>query len=114
MLRTTSGSNFELASAPSRDRCSAAIPKTGDEVGEAVEINVGGVGGAVVDAETVIHGGGESAGVARGLHVHFGISDQDGFGGGGAEFAKNRLRAERIGLFRFKTVPSVNGANIFC
>src|SRR5258708_35970533 len=98
MLRTTSGSNFELASAPSRVRRSAAIPKKGNEVGEAVEINIRGVGGAVVNAEAVIYGSGESAGVSRGLHVHFGIADQYRLGGGGAEFAKNRLRTEGNGV----------------
>src|SRR4029077_10674213 len=72
-----------------------------DEIGEAVQIDVGGVGGTVVGAEAVIYGGGEGAGVARGLHVDFGIADQNGFGGAGAEFAKNRLRAERVGFFRF-------------
>src|SRR5258708_3312188 len=58
-------------------------------------------------------GGGESAGVAGGLHVNFGIADQNGFGGGGAEFAKNRARAEGMGLFCFKTVAAVDGAEIF-
>jgi len=71
------------------------------------------VGGAVVGAETVIYAGGESPGVARGLHIHFGIADQHSFSRGGAEFAKNRLRAERIGLLRFKAVAAVDGAKIF-
>src|SRR5258708_26506649 len=77
-----------------------------DEMREAVEINVRRMGGAVVGAEAIIYGGGESAGVAGGLHVNFGIADQEGLGRGGAEFAKNRLRAKGIGLFCFKAVRS--------
>src|SRR2546426_11975856 len=98
MLPRTAGKpsqdDFESASAPSRDRRSAANPKKGNEVGELVKINIGGVGGTVVRAETIIYGGGEGAGVARCLHVHFGIADQDGFRWSGAKFAKNLLRAE--------------------
>ena len=69
--------------------------------------------GAVVRAEAVIHRGRKSACVARGLHIHFGIADQQGFGGGGAEFAKNRFRADRIWFFCFKAVAAVDGAKIF-
>ena len=89
------------------------VPKKRDEIGEAVEINIRGVRGAVVRAEAVIHRGRKSACVARGLHIHFGIADQQGFGGGGAEFAKNGFRAKRIGLFRLKTVAAIDGAKIF-
>src|SRR5713101_8360040 len=84
-----------------------------DEIREAVEINVRRMGGAVVGAEAIIYGGGESAGVAGGLHVNFGIADQEGLGRGGAEFAKNRLRAKGIGLFCFKAVAAIDGAEIF-
>ena len=80
-------------------RHSSVIFKKRDEIGETVKIDVGGVGDAVVGAETIIYGRGKRAGVARGLHVDFGIADQDGFGRGRGEFAKNRLRAEGIGLF---------------
>src|SRR5260370_4446884 len=89
------------------------MPKRGNEVGEAIEINIRGVRGAVMGAEAVIYRRGEGAGVARGLHVHFGIADQHRFGGGGAEFAKNRPRAERGGLLGFKAVAAVDGAKIF-
>src|SRR5260370_5721478 len=106
----TSQENFESELAQSRDRGSVAVLKKGNEIGEAVEINVGGVGGAVVRAEAVIYGGGESASVARGLHVDFGIADQDGFGWSGAEFTKNRLRTDRVRLFCFKTVAAVDDA----
>src|SRR5712691_11688191 len=87
----------------------AAIPEERDEIREPVEINVRGIGGAVVRAEAIIYGGGQSAGVAGGLHVNFGIADQDGFGGGGAEFAKNRPCAEGVGFFCFKAVAAIDG-----
>ncbi len=89
------------------------VPEKRDEIAEAVKVNIRGVGGAVVGAEAVIHGGGKSAGVARRLHVYFRIADQHGFGGGGAELAKDRMRAERIGLFGFKAVAAINRTKIF-
>src|SRR5947209_16455976 len=67
-----------------------------------------------MDAEAVIHGSREGSRITRGLHVHFGIADQDSFGRGGAEFTKNRLRAKRVGLLGFKAIAAVNGAKIFC
>jgi len=52
---------------------SVAIPRSGTR-SLSCQINVRGVVGAVVLAESVIHGGRKSAGVACGLHVHSGIA----------------------------------------
>lgn len=52
------------------------------EIGEMIEINVSWVRCAVVQAETVIYCGGLRAGVARGLHVYFGIADDQGLARG--------------------------------
>ena len=68
---------------------------------------------AIVDAESVIYGGGQGSDVARGLHIDFGIADQHCFAGSGAEFAKDGVCAERIGLFCFKAVAAIDGAEIF-
>src|SRR5437667_3688724 len=57
----------------------AAIHEEGGEIGEAIEINIRGIGDAVVRAEAIIYGGSERSGVAGGLHVYFGVADQDGF-----------------------------------
>ena len=56
-----------------------------------------GVGGAVVGTEAVVYGG-----VAGGLHVDFGIADEQGFGGSGGEFAQDGVRAERMRAFLFQ------------
>src|SRR5260370_39862022 len=110
----TSQENFESELAQSQDRGSVAVLKKGNEIREAVEINVGGVGGAVGGAEAVIYGGGESGGVARGLHIHFGIADQEGFGWSGAELTKKRLRTQRVGFFCCKDVgPADGGEKLF-
>src|SRR5437016_6608548 len=91
----------------------AAIHEERDEIGEAIEINIRGVRGSVVRAEAIIHGGSERSSIASGLHIHFGVTDQDGSRRSGTEFAKNGLRSKRIGLFRSKAVPAVDGAEIF-
>src|SRR5580704_17391727 len=81
-----------------KSRRSSVVSKQRDQVGEAVEIEVGGVGGAIVRAEAVVHRGGERSGVARGLHVHFGVADQNRFTGSGYQFAKDGVGAQGIGL----------------
>jgi hypothetical protein len=92
---------------------SPAVVEKSPEVGEAVEINVGRVGGTIVHAEAVIYGGGKCSGVSRGLHVDFGITDNHGFARRGVEFTEYGVRAEWVGLFPFKTVSAVDGAKIF-
>src|SRR5260370_3810105 len=92
----------------------SASAKQRNEVGEAIKINVRGMGGTVVRAEAIVHCGCQRSRVARGLDVNFGIADQDGFGGSGAELAKDHLSAERIRFFRFKAVAAVHRAKIFC
>src|SRR5437660_12642482 len=89
------------------------VPEKRDEIGETVEINIRGVRGAVVRAEAVIHSGGKRAWVVRGLNIHVGIADQQGFGWRGAEFAEDRFRAARVRVFCFKAVAAVGGAKIF-
>ena len=64
-------------------------------------------------AETVIHGGGQRSGVARGLHVYLGIPDEKGIVRRGCEFAQNGVGAQRIRFFCFKAVTAVDGAKIF-
>src|SRR5580700_7281857 len=78
-----------------------------DEVREALEINIGRTRGAVMHAEAVVDGGSKCSGVARGLHVHIGIADEQGLNGGRAEFAQDSQRAQRVGLFRLKTVAAI-------
>jgi hypothetical protein len=84
-----------------------------DDVDEAVQIEIGGMSEAIMDAETVVHHGGEHTGIACGLHVDFGVADEERFVGARAEFAKNGVSPERIGLFCGKTVSAVDGAKIF-
>jgi len=64
-------------------------------------------------AEAVVHGGGQRSGVARGLHVHFGIADENRFVGRGSEFAQNCVGAKRIRFFCFKAVAAIDRAKIF-
>ena len=67
--------------------------KCGDDVHEVVEVQVGGMGGAIVDAEAAVDDRGESSRIAGGLHVNIGIADYDCFGGTSAEFAENGVGA---------------------
>jgi len=87
--------------------------ESGNEVEEAIEIEIGGMSGAVVDAEAIVDNGGEDAGVARGLHVDCGVADEQRFIGSGAEFAKDGVDAEGIGFFGGESVATVDGAEIF-
>ncbi len=83
-----------------------------DDVEEAIEIEIGGMCGAIVDAEAVVDDGGEDVGVARGLHVDFGVADEQRFTGTRAEFAKDGVYTEGIGFFGGESVASVDGAEI--
>ena len=91
----------------------ATLPEERAEVGEAVEINVRRICGTVVGAEAVVHGGGQRSGVASGLHVHFGIADENRFVWRGSEFAQNRMGAKGIRFFCFKAVAAIDRAKIF-
>src|SRR2546426_11366436 len=105
MLPRTAGKpsqdDFESASAPSRDRRSAANPKKGNEVGELVKINIGGGGGTVVRAETIIYGGGGGGGGGRRLHVPFRKAGHDGLRWEGGKLAEKLLgrAGERVFCF---------------
>jgi hypothetical protein len=87
--------------------------ESGDNVEETIEIEVGGVSGAIVDAEAVVDDGGKDAGVTRGLHVDFRVTDEQGFIGAHAEFAKDGIGTEGVGFFGGESVASVDGAEIF-
>jgi hypothetical protein len=84
-----------------------------NDIDEAVEVDVGGMSCAIMDAKAVIDDGGENACVASGLHVNFRVADEHGFMGLGAKFAKDGVYTEGIGFFGGETVSAVDGAKIF-
>src|SRR5260221_14063276 len=77
---------------------------------EAVGVEVGGVGLAVVLAEAVIDGDGEHAGVAGGLDVHARVAANSGFVRLRPEFFQNGERPGGVGILFFKTVAAIDGA----
>ena len=60
---------------------------------ETVDKEIGGIFGEAVAAKTVRHAANPGAGIARGLHVNFGITDDHRLSRGGAEFPQNGFDA---------------------
>ena len=86
----------------------------GNQVGEAIEVQVGGEGRAIVGAEAVVYDGGSCARVACCLHVHFGIADEQRVFAGNGKLRQYFIYAKRIGFFCWQTVAAVNYAKVSC
>jgi hypothetical protein len=84
-----------------------------NDIDEAVEVDVGGMSSAIMDAKAVIDDGGENACIASGLHVDFRVADEHGLVRLSAKFAKDGVYTKRIGFFAGETVSAVDGAKIF-
>src|SRR6202030_1034988 len=83
-----------------------------NDIDEAVEVHVGGMSSAIMDAEAVIDDGAENACVASGLHVNFGVPDEHGLVRLGAKFAKDGVYTEGIRFFGGETISAIDGAKI--
>ena len=65
---------------------------------ETIDKEIGGIFGKAVAAKTVRHAANPGAGIARGLHINFGITDDHRLSGGGAKFPQNGFDALGIRL----------------
>src|SRR5208282_1770585 len=92
---------------------SRAAAQESHKLAELIKINIRRISAAIVHTKPVIHRRSQGAGVARRLHVYFGIADQQRFARFGAQLTQDRSCAKRVGLLCFKTVSAIDGSEIF-
>src|SRR6202171_6871433 len=98
-------------SRPDSLRLSESLHRRGRKVGqkfrEVIDEEIGREFGKTMAAKTIRYAADPRAGVARGLHVNFGVTDEHHLRGRGAEFPQNCCDAHRVGLLAFKAIAAI-------